>query len=134
MPSGLTLPPKLSPMSKNRKGFIAFLIACFVSQPLWAGKEFSASSGELVVSDQLIVRLKSGANMNQILASIAPQAVPILVSSRWNSYLLQLPPGIQAIVSKAMAASPQVEYVEPNRLRKVNLGVPNDASYSSQWA
>jgi len=101
---------------------------------LWAGKEFTANPGETVVADQLIVKLQAGANINQILSLITPLPVANLISSRFNSYLLQLPPGIQSIVSKLLAASPLVSYVEPNRVRKSNIGTPGDPDFSLQWA
>ena len=121
-------------MCKHSKLLIALLVSLLVSPALWAGKEFTAGANETVVPNQLIVKLQSGANINQILASVVPQGVANLLSSRLNSYLLQLPPGIQSIISKALAALPNVDYVEPNRVRKLNIGPPNDANYASQWA
>ena len=116
-------------MSNNRNLLVASLITVLAAHCLRAGKEFTAGPGESVVPDQLIVKLHSGANINQVVSLVVPQAVANLVSSHLNSYLLQLPPGIQSLVSKALAASPLVDYVEPNRMRKTNIGPPNDPNY-----
>src|ERR1035438_10420449 len=103
----------------NRHGrlLIVLLIGMTASQSLFAGKEFLAGPGEDVVADQLVVRLQLGADINRILASLVPQAVARLVSLERNTYLLRLPPGIQAAASKLLASHPLVQYVEPNRIR-----------------
>jgi thermitase len=121
-------------MPNNRNLFVVLLLTLSAAPCLWAGKEFTAGPGESALPDQLIVKLHSGANINQLLASVVPQAFANLVSSQFNAYVLQLPPGIQNLISKALAASPLVDYVEPNRLRKTNIGPPNDPNYASQWA
>ena len=121
-------------MPNIRNLFVVLLLTLSAAPCLWAGKEFTAGPGESTLPDQLIVKLHSGANINQLLASVVPQAFANLVSSQFNAYVLQLPPGIQSLISKALAASPLVDYVEPNRVRKSNIGPPNDPSYASQWA
>ena len=92
-------------MFKNRNLFLALFIGFSTVPCLWAGK-VTAGPNDTVVPNQLIVKLQTGASINQILAPIVPQAIVSLVSSRLNSYLLQLPPGIQSIISKALAALP----------------------------
>jgi thermitase len=101
---------------------------------LRAGKEFTASVAEPTVSNELIVRLKPGANIAAVIAAAAPQALARLIDAKDNVHVLQVPPGIRDLISKALAAHGLVDYVEPNRIRKINVTSPNDASYSSQWA
>lgn len=112
------------------------LLALFVlaSGPcLFAGKEFLAGPREQVVPGQLLVGLQPGADINQIVRTLAPQAAVRLLGSRLNAYLLTLPPGIQAAVSKRLAAHPLVNYVEPNRIRRITVLPPNDPGLTAQW-
>jgi hypothetical protein len=110
------------------------LIGLTASRCLFAGKEFLAGPREEVVADQLVVRLQLGADINQILAALVPQALASLVSRDRNTYLLQLPAGIQAVASKLLAAHPLVQYVEPNRIRHSTVLPPNDSLLPQQWA
>ena len=130
----MRLGPRSRSMSKNRKVVAAIFLSLSAIPSLWAAKEFTPTIGQSVQPDQLIVKLKAGATIGQVIASVAPGATATLVSSHQNSYLLQLPPGIQSLVSTALAASSLIEFVEPNGVRKVNVNAPNDPSYGSQWA
>jgi len=109
------------------------LVGLSAGRCLFGGKEFLAGPGQQVVPDQLIVGLQPGADINQIIASAVPQAVAKVVGSHWNTYLLNLPPGFQATVSKLLAASPLVKYVEPNRIRHTTVIPPNDPMITEQW-
>jgi thermitase len=100
---------------------------------LFAGKEFLAGPGETVVADQLLIGLQPGADIQAILASLAPRALVSLVSRDRNTYLLRLPPGVQASTSKLLAAHPWVNYVEPNRIRHIAVVPPNDSLMPQQW-
>ncbi|HXS95629.1 MAG TPA: S8 family serine peptidase [Candidatus Limnocylindrales bacterium] len=99
-----------------------------------AGKEFTAGPGESFVPDQLLIRLEPGADINSVLSQVPPGIAARALSAHHNSFLLTLPKGLQNVLSKALAALPSVIFVEPNRIRTVNLSTPNDPSYSSQWA
>ena len=120
--------------SRHRRLPIILLIGLTASRCLFAGKEFLASPREEVVADQLVVGLQFGADINQILAALVPQALASLVSRERNTYLLQLPPGIQAVASKLLAVHPLVQYVEPNRIRHTMVLPPNDSMLTQQWA
>ena len=100
---------------------------------LVAQTEFLAGTGEQFLPDQLIVRLQPGANIGQLISGVTPQAVPNLLSSNLNIYLFKLPAGTQAAVSKLLASSPLVQFVEPNRLRKPIVTPPNDPKIIQQW-
>ena len=119
--------------ARSRGLLVALLVVLSAGQCLFAGKEFLAGPGEQVVPNQLIVGLKLGADINQIIASLVPQAAASLVSSHWNTHLLNLPPGIQTSVSRLLAASPLVQYVEPNRIRHTTVIPPNDPMITQQW-
>ncbi len=101
---------------------------------LFAGKEYLAGPNEQVAADQLLVGLRPGADVNQIVGALAPRASIATVSRFRNTYLLRLPAGSQASVSKLLAAHPMVNYVEPNHVRSINVGSPNDTSLAQQWA
>jgi uncharacterized repeat protein (TIGR01451 family) len=87
-----------------------------------------------VVPDQLLVGLQLGADIQQILNAILPQAAASAIGKKQNTYLITLPPGLQALASKALAAHPLVNYVEPNRIRNTTVLPPNDTYINQQWA
>jgi thermitase len=109
------------------------LIALSSCSCLFAGKEFLAGPGEKVVADQLLIGLQPGADIQAILASQAPRVLASLISRENNSYLLRLPPGVQATTSKLLAAHSLVNYVEPNRIRHIAVIPPNDSLMPQQW-
>src|ERR1700722_12048903 len=115
------------------KSLVALLFFLGFGCPLFGGKEFLAAPRDQVAPNQLWVGLKLGADINQILSALAPQAAASIVNATQNTYLLNLPPGIQAAVSKLLAAHPLVNYVEPNRIRSINVLPPNDPQLNNQW-
>jgi thermitase len=119
---------------RPRKPRIAFLLLLAAGQCAFAGKEFLAGAHEQVVPDQLLVGLQPGADIQQILNALLPQAAARLVGNKQNTYLITLPPGIQALASKVLAAHPLVSYVEPNRIRNTTVLPPNDSYIDQQWA
>src|SRR5271157_2106481 len=124
----------LSVFSRQSRPRIALVIGLAISPCLFAGREFLAGPGERVAPDQLVVGLQSGADIKQILASVAPRTRASFVSRNGNIYLLRLPPGIQAATSKLLAAHPLVNFVEPNRIRHIAVLPPNDPMITQQWA
>src|ERR1017187_8238184 len=122
-----------SAFNRHTKALIGLLIALASCSCLFAGKEFLAGPGERVVADQLLIGLQPGADIHAILASLAPRALVSLVSRERNTYLLRLPPGVQASTSKLLAAHPSVNYVEPNRIRRIAVVPPNDSLMPQQW-
>jgi len=83
---------------------ICILVFCSAAE-MRAAKQFPARPGEDTTADELIVRLKTGAGINAVLASSAPQATAISVSRHNNSYLLKLPPGLQQALFNTLAAN-----------------------------
>ncbi|HEX3745446.1 MAG TPA: S8 family serine peptidase, partial [Bryobacteraceae bacterium] len=81
-----------------------------------------------------MVGLELGGDISQILNALVPQAAATLINRQNNTYLLNLPPGIQSIASKLLAAHPMVNYVEPNHVRNSSVLPPNDPYLVQQWA
>ena len=125
----------MSPVfGRYRNPRIALLLLLAAAQGAFAGKEFLAGAHEQVVPDQLLVGLQLGADIQQILNALVPQATASVIGKKQNTYLITLPPGMQALVSKALAAHPLVNYVEPNRIRNTTVLPPNDTYIDQQWA
>ncbi|HUB79539.1 MAG TPA: S8 family serine peptidase [Bryobacteraceae bacterium] len=119
----------------RRPGLLTALLVVLTACPsLFGGKEFLAGPGERAAPDQLLVGLEPGADVNRIIPSIEPRAVARLISRERNTYLLRLPPGMQASVSRRLAAHPLVRYVEPNRIRNIAALPPSDPLITQQWA
>jgi uncharacterized repeat protein (TIGR01451 family) len=123
-----------SVFGRHSKPLLALLFVLATGRCLFAGKEFLPGPQDQVVSGQLLVGLQLGADINQILAAVAPQASATLISHQRNAYLLNLPPGLQAIASQLLAAHPLVNYVEPNHIRSSTVAPPNDPYLTTQWA
>jgi uncharacterized repeat protein (TIGR01451 family) len=120
--------------ARRSNGLLAWLLVLAAGCPsAFAGKEFLAGPHDQVQPDQLLVGLKPGADISQVLSAIVPQAVASALGHNRNVYLLNLPPGIQAAVSKLLAAHPLVAYVEPNHIRNVTVRPPNDTYLTEQW-
>ena len=118
---------------RYRKPRIALVLLLAAGQCAFAGKEFLAGAHEQVVPNQLLVGLQLGADIQQILNAVVPQAAASVISNKQNTYLITLPPGLQALASKALAAHPLVKYVEPNRIRNTTVLPPNDTYVNQQW-
>ena len=117
----------------HSKPLLALLVVVVSNGCLFAGKEFLAGPHDQVASDQLLVGLRFGADINQVLGAVAPQAAASRIGAQNNVFLLKLPPGVQAAVSKRLAAHPSVNYVEPNRIRPITVLPPNDTWFNQQW-
>src|SRR5690349_7761843 len=110
------------------------LFAMFaLSASLQAGRNFQANPGEQTKPNELIVRLKPGSNIAAVLASVVPGASSNPIQALLNLHRVVVPPGLADRVATLLAALPEVEYVEPNRVRHTDLAAPNDPSYASQW-
>src|ERR1017187_9538893 len=119
--------------ARSRGLLVALLVVLSAGQCLFAGKEFLAGPGEQVVPNQLIVGLQLGADINQIIASLVPQAAASLVSSHWNTHLLNLPPGIQTSVSRPRAPPALGQYVEPTRIHHTGVVPPKAPMITQEW-
>src|SRR4051794_28865397 len=116
-------------MRLSKRTAIATLLLFWIGAPrLWGGKEFPQNPGEQAVPNQLIVKLLSGvtaATAASVISSFLPGAqISNLVLK--DHYLVRLPSGIPPGISTALAAHFRVDYVEPDRIRRVILAGPND--------
>jgi len=113
-----------------------------LASTLWAGKEFPALPGQPVVPNQLLVRYKPGTSTASIASSLVPGSQAILLATGLpDVYLVQLPSGTDAGFSTQLSQHPDVEYVEPNRIRHTTIQAPNDPlippsgfTAEGQWA
>src|ERR1039458_6208996 len=96
----------LSVIQCPNRPLIALLFVLAFSSSLFAGKEFLAGPKEQVAPDELLVGLRPGADLKSLVAALAPHAVAGIVSSRRNTYLLRVPTGTRAAVSRLLAAHP----------------------------
>jgi hypothetical protein len=122
-------------MSRLWQHSCALLAGLAIASTLWAGKEFPALPGQVVVPGQLLVRYKPGTPTASVTSSLVPgsQAQP-LASGLPDVYLVQLPAGTDPSFSTALSQNPSVDYVEPNRIRHITVQAPNDSLIQSQWA
>ncbi|HEY6390067.1 MAG TPA: S8 family serine peptidase, partial [Bryobacteraceae bacterium] len=113
-----------------------------MASTLWAGKEFPALPGQPVVPNQLLVRYKPGTSTAAVTSSLLPGSLALpLPSGLPNVYLVQLPAGADSGFSTQLSQNPNVDYVEPNRIRHITVQTPNDPLIPSsmyapmgQWA
>jgi hypothetical protein len=101
---------------------------------LWAGEELLPVAGAVIVPDELVVRLKPGASLNQVSPFLPVQLTPLRQLARLPVITVRVDPALRSSVSAMLAANPLVEYVEPHYIRTVSVAAPSDTSYSSQWA
>src|SRR2546423_13208359 len=102
----------------------------------WAGREFPQQPGEQVLPNQLVVKLKAGANPSLVIPAFLAGA-QITSLNLPDHYVVRpygfIPPG----TITRLAAHNLVDFVEPDRIRQVVLTAPNDPSYqnngSGQW-
>jgi subtilisin family serine protease len=122
-------------MGRLWKHSCALLAGFAIASTVWAGKEFPASPGQAVVPNQLLVRYKSGTPTAAVTSSLVPGSqVQSLASGLPDVYLVQLPAGTDPAFSTQLSQNPNVDYVEPNRIRHITVQTPNDSLIQSQWA
>src|SRR2546425_1074221 len=103
--------------------FRRVVTALVLTSSLWAGREFHARPGEERVGDELLVRLKPGVSADAVLSSLMPggQAKHL---GRLNLHVIKLPAGAPPGISRQLANHPDVEFVEPNRIRHALVAPP----------
>jgi len=123
--------PLFSTPSVKRIVFALLLLAATV----FAGRKFPAQPDESTVPDEVIVRLRPGADPHGPLNRIVHGGASVRLHGRANLYKLHLPAAVTDALLDRFASDPDVVFVEPNRLRSTTGIVgPSDSSYSSQWA
>src|SRR5580700_9264042 len=98
----------------------------FSFSTLFAGNQYSANPGEEVAPGELIVAVKSGVNVAALVPNYGLQA-KIARLGHLNVYILTGTENWSSDAIANLAHNPSVEYVEPNRKRRVTaLAAPND--------
>ncbi len=110
---------------------LAWLAA--VAATVWAGQEIKEGPGETVVPDEIVLRLKPGANLTGVLRSLNISATTVASGTRLPVQVIRVPAGLRQTLSTILADHPQIEYVEPHRMRSVTDLTPNDTSFAVQW-
>jgi thermitase len=103
-----------------------------LSTALFGGRYFPSESGDVVIPDEVIVRLKPKGNPYAVV-SIIPGA-QVKGSGKLDMHVLKTNGAAPAERLEALAAHPLVEFVEPNRVRKTQISAPNDPLYGDQGA
>src|SRR5579864_3028971 len=107
------------------------LVGLVLGCALRGGTEFPAKPGEAVVANQLLVRYLPGTTLSSINASLVAGAqIQALSASLPGVFLVQLPPGTDPAFSTQLSQHALVDYVEPNRIRGLNITAPNDPNYA----
>ena len=110
-----------------------FVLSFAVISTLWAGREFPAQPGEPVAPGEYLVRLVGPvSSVTSALGLPAGSTVSDLRHS--NIHLVKLPLAVFAAQASRLANHPLVDFIEPNRLRRISLQPPNDIRYAQQWA
>jgi thermitase len=119
-------------MLNNKTLHLILLIAIAALTPAWAGKAFPQQTGETVVPNQLIVKMKVGVNARSVIPGILNRAIirDLNLPDHYVVSAPSLPPGILNV----LVANPNIEMAEPDRIRTA-ITAPNDPNYnsSSQW-
>lgn len=118
-------------ISRNLPGklFIAFFLF-FVTASI---AHFSYAA-EDYVSDELIVKMKSGTDESRALSHVRSRGAVVRKSfSELRMMVIQLSPGdTLEDAERALESSSDVEYVEKNYIVYAHL-TPNDSRYNQQW-
>lgn len=99
----------------------------------WAGQEIKEGPGEIVVPDEIVLRLKPGATLTGVLGSLNLTATLVASSTTMPIQVIRVPAPLRQTVSTILANHPEIEYVEPHRIRTSTDLTPNDTSFTAQW-
>lgn len=100
---------------------------------LSAGRKIDQALNDIVIPDELVVRLKSGVTLTALLAAANSTATRVPIDLHNNTHVVKVPLDQRENLIQFMAASPLVEYVEPHRRRAMASTGPSDPSFATQW-
>ena len=119
--------------SVMERGFRLLILSFGLISTVWAGRQFPAQPGEQVVPGEYLVRLFS--RVSSVASALGLPAGSTVSDLRLsNIHLVKLPSAVFAAQASLLANHPLVDFIEPNRLRRISLQTPNDTSYAQQWA
>jgi len=98
-----------------------------------AGRRIDQAPNDIVVPDELVVRLKPGVTLAGLLTTSTIPAARVPIDLREYTHIIKVLPDQREDMTRFLANSPLVEFVEPHRRRKMAGIVPSDPSYASQW-
>src|SRR4051794_26742647 len=111
----------------KRTWFALFLFAASA----FAGRKFPARPDEPTVAGEVIVKLRPGADPRGPLNRIVRGGSSQRLHARANLYKLRLPAAVTDALLDRFASDPDIEFVEPNRLRSTTgIAGPSDSSYA----
>src|SRR5271166_3249428 len=102
---------------------------CSVAPSLWSGVNLPAQPGEIVIPNQYLVKVAAGVSTQVVMQKLLPGEGYYPLTAN-----LSLVVTGSASTAAAIASDPLVQYVEPNRIRNVNLDTVNDPNYAAQYA
>ena len=111
------------------KQYRAILFSVFfgsVAPSLWSGVNLPAQPGETVIPNQYLVKVAAGVDPLQVMPKLLPGEGYYPLTAN-----LSLMVTASSSTAAALASNPLVQYVEPNRLRNVNIDAVNDPSF--EW-
>ncbi len=116
-------------VAKQHRAIVFLVFFCSVAHSLWSGVNLPAQPGETVIPNQYLVKVAPGVDPLQVMPKLLPGEGYYPLTAN-----LSLMVTANASTAATMASNPLVQYVEPNRIRNVNIDAVNDPGYVSQYA
>ena len=73
---------------------------------VWAGQEIKEGPGEIVVPDEIVIRLKPGATLTGVLRSLNITAIAVASGNRLPVQVIRVPAGLRQTISTILANHP----------------------------
>ena len=94
----------------------------------WGGHENPAKPGEEVITDQYLVHMVRGVTGTAFMSALSTDLADYPLGNNLHLVVTHDPNVVANLKNH-----PLVDFVEPNRVRGVNLLSPNDPSFASLW-
>jgi len=116
-------------VANQHRAILFSVFFCSVAPSLWSGVNLPPQPGETVIPNQYLVKVAAGVDPLQVMPKLLPGEGYYPLTAN-----LSLMVTANASTAAAVAGNPLVQYVEPNRMRNVNIDAVNDPNYASQYA
>ena len=103
-----------------------FFLLCISSA--WGGHENPAKPGEAVIADQYLVHMVRGVTGTGFMSALSTDLADYPLGNNLHLVVTHDPNAIANLKNH-----PLVDFIEPNRVRGVNLQSPNDPGFGSLW-